>query len=123
MKNAISWFDLPARDIERATKFYNEILQIKMEPVASMDGRASFFPYDAPLAVGGSIVDSKWYTPSESAGPMIYLDAGDDLSPVLDRVEGAGGKVLVPKTGIGEHGFIGVLLDSEGNRVGLHSLH
>jgi predicted enzyme related to lactoylglutathione lyase len=54
---------------------------------------------------------------------LIYLDAGEDLTPVLGRVEPAGGKVVVPKTSIGEHGAIAVFIDSEGNRVGLHSLH
>jgi predicted enzyme related to lactoylglutathione lyase len=125
MKNAISWFDLPAKDIERAVKFYNHILQVNMVPTQGMDGMSAFFPYDAPLAVGGAInmSNSDFYTPSETAGPLIYLDAGEDLTPVLGRVEPAGGKVVVPKTSIGEHGAIAVFIDSEGNRVGLHSLH
>jgi predicted enzyme related to lactoylglutathione lyase len=122
MKHAISWFDLPARDIDRAVKFYNEILQVNMVPQPGMDGMAAFFPYDAPFAVGGSLSSSSFYTPSETAGPLIYLNSGDDLAPILARVEGAGGKVVVPKTHIGEHGAIAVFIDTEGNRVGLHSL-
>jgi predicted enzyme related to lactoylglutathione lyase len=122
MQHAISWFDLPATDIERATKFYNEIFQIVMVPQQGMDGMTAFFPFDAPLGVGGAISTGGWYTPSANAGPLIYLNAGADLSPVLGRVEGAGGQVIVPKTAIGENGAIAVFIDSEGNRVGLHSL-
>jgi predicted enzyme related to lactoylglutathione lyase len=122
MKHAISWFDLPARDIDRATKFYNAIFQINMVPEQGMDGMNAMFPYEPPHGIGGHITTSTFYTPSETAGPLIYLNAGEDLSPVLERVEAAGGKVLVPKTSIGEHGAIAVFIDSEGNRVGLHSL-
>src|SRR4051794_38049348 len=121
MKNAINWFDLPATDIERAVTFYNAILQVNMVPQDGMGGKTAFFPYDAPLAVGGAICTGDWYKPSEAAGPLVYLNAGDDLSPVLGRVEAAGGKVIVPKTSIGEFGAIAVFIDSEGNRVGLHS--
>ena len=122
MRHAISWFDLPASDIERAVKFYNEIFQIKMEPQQGMGGMTAFFPYDAPLGIGGSLSTGDWYTSSETAGPLIYLNAGDDLTPILERIEPAGGKVIVPRTTIGEHGAMAVFLDSEGNRVGLHSL-
>ena len=121
MNNAINWFDLPATDIDRAVKFYNAILQVNMVAQDGMGGKTAFFPYDAPLAVGGAISTGDWYKPSETAGPLIYLNAGDDLTPVLERVEPAGGKVIVPKTSIGENGAIAVFIDSEGNRVGLHS--
>lgn len=121
MKNAIHWFDLPATDIERAVKFYNTILEVSMVPQDGMGGKTAFFPYDAPFAVGGAITTGDWYKPSDAAGALIYLNGGDDLSPVLGRVEGAGGKVIVPKTSIGEFGAIAVFIDTEGNRVGLHS--
>jgi len=122
MKNAIHWFDLPATDIERAVNFYNIILQVNMVSQDGMGGKTAFFPYDAPLGVGGAITTGDWYKPSDTAGPLIYLNAGGDLDPILARVEGAGGKVIVPKTSIGEHGAIAVFLDTEGNRVGLHSV-
>jgi uncharacterized protein len=122
MQHAISWFDLPARDIDRAVKFYNEIFQIKLEPQQGMGGMTAFFPYDAPAGVGGAICTGNWYESSATAGPLISLNAGDDLTPVLERVEAAGGQVVVPRTSIGEHGAMAIFLDSEGNRVGLHSL-
>ena len=56
-------------------------------------------------------------------GTLVYLFTGDDLAPVLARVPAAGGTVAMPRTSIGEHGFIALFIDSEGNRVGLHSLH
>lgn len=122
MKHAISWFDLPATDIERAVKFYNTIFEIEMKANPMMEGyMGAFFPYDASDGVGGDIMQGEDYTPIDSGGPLIYLNGGNDLAPVLGRVEAAGGKVLMPKTSIGEHGWVASFIDSEGNRVGLHS--
>jgi len=71
--------------------------------------------------VGGDLVQGEGYTPS-AQGAIVYLACGPDLSVALDRVEGAGGKVLMPKMNIGEHGFAAQFVDSEGNKVDLHSL-
>lgn len=74
--------------------------------------------------VGGTIIQNKeWYKPSETHGPLLYLNANPDLKIVLDRVEQAGGKISVPKRLITEdHGYMAVIIDSEGNRVALHSI-
>jgi predicted enzyme related to lactoylglutathione lyase len=71
--------------------------------------------------VGGGFVQGEGYTPS-TEGSVVYLNAGEDLAVALAKVEGAGGQVLVPKTGIGENGFMAFFLDTEGNKVGLHSM-
>ena len=79
------------------------------------------FPYDNDNnGVGGGLVQMQGATPSAD-GVTIYLNGGDDLSIPLGRVEAAGGKILMPKTDIGENGYMAQLLDTEGNRVALHS--
>jgi predicted enzyme related to lactoylglutathione lyase len=72
-------------------------------------------------AVGGALFKGDGYKPSQD-GAVLYLNGGDDLSHVLNRVAGAGGQVIMPKTGIGENGFIAFFFDTEGNKVGLHSM-
>lgn len=125
MKNAISWFEIPATDLERATTFYETIFQIKMIPLDLPSIRMRMFPLEDMLTqVGGTLIDSGGYhVPSESKGPLIYLNANPDVQIVLDRIEAAGGKILVPKTQISpEYGYMGVFLDTEGNRIALHSI-
>jgi predicted enzyme related to lactoylglutathione lyase len=78
-------------------------------------------PYDNENdGVGGGIIASKEEKPS-ARGVLIYLNGGEDLSIPLAKVEENGGKVLVPKTNIGENGFMAQVLDTEGNRIALHS--
>lgn len=87
--------------------------------------RMRMFPIDDPATgIGGAIVDSGgFHKPSSTDGPLIYLNANPDVQLVLDRVEAAGGKILVPKTEISpEYGYMAVLLDTEGNRIALHSV-
>ena len=82
------------------------------------------FPLENMMTgVGGAIVDSGgFHKPSVSDGPLIYLNGNPDLQNVLDKVETSGGKVMVPKTEISkEYGFMALIIDSEGNRIGLHS--
>jgi predicted enzyme related to lactoylglutathione lyase len=72
--------------------------------------------------VGGGLVQGDGYVPT-AQGINVYLNGGDDLNSVLRKVEAAGGKVVLPKTSIGENGFMAFFLDTEGNKVGLHSRH
>ena len=125
MKNAISWFEIGTTDLDRATKFYETIFQIKLTPLDLDNIKMRMFPIDDMMTgVGGALVDSKgFHKPSATDGPLIYLDGNPDLQLVLDRVEAAGGKVFLAKTEISaEYGFMGVFIDSEGNRIGLHSV-
>ncbi len=83
------------------------------------------FPLDDMMTqVGGALVDSGgFHRPSELMGPLIYLNANPDVQLVLDKIEAAGGKILVPKTEISpEYGSMAVFLDTEGNRIALHSV-
>ena len=124
-KNAISWFEIPATDIDRAQKFYEAIFGVSLAPMDLPNIQMRMFPIeDAQTGVGGAICKAgDFYNPSSTDGPMIYFNANPDVQRVLDKVEAAGGKIIVPKTEISpEHGHMAVFLDSEGNRVALHSI-
>ncbi len=125
MNNAISWFEIPATDIERAQTFYETIFQIKMRPMDFPSVKMRLFPIDDPMTgAGGSIIDTAgFHKPSATDGPLIYLNGNPDVQIVLDRVEAAGGKIMVPKRAISdEFGFMAVFMDTEGNRIALHSV-
>ena len=118
MANAVNWFELPASNFDRAVKFYAHILEVELQKTNMMGLDMAFFP--AEDGVGGAVVAGEGYSPAEN-GSVVYLNGGENLSGPLDRIEQSGGKVLVPKTSIGENGYIAQFLDTEGNRVALHS--
>ncbi len=125
MKNAISWFEIPTQDIDRAQKFYEAIFGITMMPMDMPNIKMRMFPLDDMMTdVGGAIVDSGgFHKPSATDGPLIYLQANPDVQIILDKVVAAGGSIMVPKTEISpEYGFMAVIIDTEGNRIGLHSV-
>jgi len=125
MQHAISWFEIPTTDLNRATQFYETIFGVSFFPMDLDNIQMRMFPVeDMQNSVGGALVYSgDFHLPSETHGPLIYLSANPDLQQILDRVESAGGKILVPKTQISpEYGYMAVMLDTEGNRIALHSI-
>lgn len=123
MKNAINWFEIPVSNFDRAQVFYETILDTKLQIMEAMGMKSGFLPADMKEGgIGGCIIQGQGYEPSEK-GTVAYLNGGEDLSAVLNKVEAAGGKVLMQKMGIGENGFMAHFLDSEGNKLGLHSMH
>ena len=125
MNNAISWFEIPATDLGRAQKFYETVFGITLTPMDMPNIKMRMFPIDDPMTgIGGAVVDSGgFHKPSFTDGPLIYLNGNPDVQNVLDKVEAAGGKIMVPKTEISpEYGFMAVFVDTEGNRIGLHSV-
>ena len=125
MNNAISWFEIPATDLARATKFYETIFGVSLIVMDIPNIKMRMFPLDDMMTqVGGAVVDSGgFHRPSATEGPLIYLNGNPDVQAILDKVEAAGGKVIVPKTEISpEYGFMAVIIDTEGNRIGLHSV-
>jgi len=124
MDSAISWFEIPATNLERATKFYETIFNIKLDPMDLDNIRMRMFPLADPMkGTGGAVVESGgFHRPSLTDGPLIYLNGNPDLQHILDKVDAAGGSVMVPKTEISpEYGFMAVIIDPEGNRIGFHS--
>ena len=125
MKNAISWFEIGTNDLDRATKFYETIFNVNLSPLDLPNIKMRMFPLDDMMTeVSGAIVDSGgFHKPSATDGPLIYLNGNPDVQLILDRVEAAGGKIMVPKTEISpEYGYMAVIIDTEGNRIGLHSV-
>jgi uncharacterized protein len=125
MKNAISWFEIPSSDLARAQKFYETIFGITMMPLEMPNIKMRIFPLDNPMeGVGGALVDSGgFHKPSATDGPLIYLNGNPDVQLILDKVEAAGGKILVPRTEISpDYGDMAVFMDTEGNRVALHNI-
>lgn len=123
-KNAISWFEIPSTDLDRAQKFYEALFQITMMPWDFPNLKMRGFPMEDMNGVGGAVVDSGgFHKPSATDGPLIYLNGNPDVQIILDRVEAAGGKVIVPKTHISDEiGHMGVFIDTEGNRIAVHSV-
>lgn len=122
MKSFVSIFEIPANDVSRAVDFYQAILDIKIEKMDMPEMQMGIFPYEGQM-VTGVIIKAEGYKPSAD-GVTIYLNGGDNLQVILDKVEKNGGKVLVPKTlHADESGYFAMFLDSEGNKLGLHSPH
>ena len=120
MNSYISLFEIPATDISRAINFYQTVLDIEIEQMEILGMEMGILPYENQL-VTGVIIKGEGYQPS-AEGVTIYLDGGEDLQPILDRIEPNGGEILIPKTPhADESGFFAVFLDSEGNRLGLNS--
>jgi predicted enzyme related to lactoylglutathione lyase len=126
MKNAISWFEIPASNLDRAQLFYETILQTKLVDMNMPGMPMRMFPVDDPMdphAVSGALVHAPGFHEPAAIGSMVYLNANPDVQLVLDRVAAAGGSIVVPKTLISEEiGHMAVLIDTEGNRVALHSV-
>jgi uncharacterized protein len=118
--NVVSWFEIPTTNFARAKAFYGAVLGRTIEPMVMGPITMGFLSSD-PNGVGGAIVHGEG-TPSQ-LGTIVYLSGGDDLAPMLARVERAGGSIAVPKTEIGnDFGFFAHFVDTEGNKVGLHSM-
>ena len=117
--NYISWFEIPAVNFQQAVDFYNYIYGIEMEQNFDGNYAMAFFP--AGDGIGGAIVAGPGSTPSDT-GPLIYLNGGKDLNLILKKVEKAGGRIIMPKTLISkESGYFAIFIDSEGNKLALHS--
>jgi predicted enzyme related to lactoylglutathione lyase len=123
-KNAISWFEIPTEDINRAQKFYEAIFDMVMITMDMPQLQMRMFPLESPMGVGGALTYAQgFYKSSATDGPLVYLNANPDVQNILDKIEAAGGKIVVPKTEISpEYGHMAVFIDTEGNRVALHSI-
>ncbi|CAM2011097.1 VOC family protein [Acanthopleuribacter pedis] len=115
----ISWFEIPATDINRAAAWYGKIFDYELSPFDMQGQIMAFFPMSEGTT-GGALIQSSEHEPSMQ-GSLVYLNAGDRMDTLLERIAESEGEVLMPRTSIGEHGFIAMFKDTEGNRVALHS--
>lgn len=120
MKSHVSLFEIPATDIPRAVDFYQNILDINIEKMEMPGMEMGIFPYEEQM-VTGVIMKGEGYNPAAD-GVTIYLNGGDNLQIILDKVEKNGGQVLLPKTAHADNvGYFALFLDTEGNKLGLNS--
>ena len=123
MTNSINWFEIPVTDFARAKKFYENVFSIKMQDMGEMMGMKMVgFPTDMGSGkVSGGIVQSQMHKPSKE-GAVVYLNANPSIQAVIDRIEPAGGKVVMAKTQISpEIGYMAFFIDTEGNKMALHA--
>ncbi|MBV9258270.1 MAG: VOC family protein [Ktedonobacteraceae bacterium] len=123
MANLFNWVEIPTSDMKRAKTFYSTILGVKELREQNLgDMLYTFLPME-PGDVGGALVQHQNYAPGQGQGVCVYLVVQGDLNATLAKVEAAGGKVVIPKTSLGEMspGYMAQFIDSEGNRVGLWS--
>lgn len=120
MENLINWFEIPAMDFSRAATFYKAIFGFNIKEAEMFGTKMGFFPTDG-TNVSGAIVQGEDYKPSTD-GILAYLNGGNDLQTVLDKVELNNGTIIVPKTQISpEMGYFGMFIDTEGNKMAVHS--
>ena len=123
--NVITWFEITVSDVGRAKTFYETILEIEMVKRTDGNDEAVFFPFNPNVVqatsgrVTGVLRKTERSSPSGN-GTVLYINASPDIQAVLDKIEPAGGKIIIPKTQI-PAGFIAVIIDTEGNKVGLHA--
>ena len=118
--NPVSWFDIQVSDLERAKTFYQKVFDIELIDLPQEWGKQALFPFEQDKAnISGALVE-KENRGTTNNSTIVYF-ASEDCITEQSRVEKAGGKILTPKTAIGEFGFIAILMDTEGNSIGLHS--
>ncbi|WP_194777553.1 VOC family protein [Pararhodonellum marinum] len=120
--NPVGWFEIPVTDMDRAKKFYETVFEIEIQLQDFNGFLMGWFPFnESGIGTSGALVKHEMYQPSDSKGVLIYFSS-EDVTTQLIKAEQAGGKSLQPKTLISEDiGYMGLFLDSEGNRMALHS--
>lgn len=119
-KNIVNWFEIPVADMDRAKKFYGSLLSVELQDLQMPGMELSSFPMiQGGEYATGALAKSENHIPT-ATGTTVFF-ACENVDDQLGRVESLGGKVVVPKTSIGEHGFIAHIMDTEGNKVALHS--
>ncbi|QQS40307.1 MAG: VOC family protein [Acidobacteriota bacterium] len=120
--HTVSWFEIPVSDMDRARKFYETIFDIEMQELPMPEFKMVTFPMEMGSGhVHGALCQHEMYKPSQD-GAVIYLNANPEIQKVIDRIEPAGGTIVIPKTQISEEiGYMAFFTDSEGNRVALHA--
>ena len=119
----VGWFEIPVTNMDRAKKFYESVYNVKIEVQNFNDLLMGWFPFaEGKMGASGSLVkQADFYQPSKTAGPLLYFSS-KDVQEQVDRIEKAGGKILQTKKLISKDvGYMALFIDSEGNRIALHS--
>jgi predicted enzyme related to lactoylglutathione lyase len=119
VRSAINWFEIPVRDMDRAQRFYEALFDAPLRREEMGGQTLAVFGYEEP-GTGGCLIAGQLQPSAD--GTIVYLNAVPSLDAVLARVERAGGRIATPKVQLpGDMGAFAHIVDSEGNRVGLHS--
>jgi hypothetical protein len=122
MNNALNWFEIPVRDMDRAQTFYEKLLAKPLRRAAMGPQTLAVMPYDV-AGVGGCLIAGAEVPGPAAQGTLVYLNAEPSLDAMLARVERAGGRIATPKVTLPDGmGVFAHIVDTEGNRVGLHAL-
>ena len=123
IRNVVGWFEIPVTDMKRAIKFYKDVLGHELSHQNMGDLEMALFPFADVAGTPGSLVKHhEFYKPSADGTLIYFTSPSGDLGNELAKVESAGGKVLMKKKFITEDtGYMGLFIDSEGNRIALHS--
>ncbi len=119
----VGWFEIPVTDMDRAKKFYDTVFEVDIQVHQMNELQMGWFPFaENKMGASGSLVRHKeWYKPSDTYGPLLYFSSRD-VQEQLHRVEKAGGTIVQPKKLIAKDiGYMAVFIDTEGNRIALHS--
>jgi uncharacterized protein len=121
-KNAITWFEIPVRELDRAQRFYEAVLERPMKRETMGSEEMALFAAEAAGVKGCLNITTEGVAPS-ATGTRVYLDAAPSLDAALARVPRAGGRVTLPKVALPDGlGHFALIADTEGNIVGLHAL-
>ncbi|MEQ9825151.1 MAG: VOC family protein [Puniceicoccaceae bacterium] len=120
--NAINWFEIYVSDFDRARAFYEKVLNCELQVMQGNGPKMGMFPCDMEKGVGGCISAMEQCASPGPGGTLVYLNVDGELDAVISRVGQAGGSIVLERMAIPPHGFIAIIEDSEGNRVGLHSM-
>ncbi len=125
-KNPFTWLEIYVEDMNRAQKFYETILDIKLvelpTPTEEMgEMQMMSFPWDEKGPnISGALVKMPNMQPG-AGGTLAYF-ASEDCAIEESRIESAGGQIVQPKMSLGDHGFCSLAMDTEGNMIGFHSM-
>lgn len=118
--NPVGWFDIYVANLERAKNFYEKVFSLKLQDLPIEWGKQSVFPFNPDNAnISGALVEKVDFEPNPNS-TVVYFETEDCIAEEA-RIIQEGGKILQPKTHIGEFGFVSIFIDSEGNTIGLHS--
>ena len=117
--NPVNWFEIPVSDMSRAKQFYERVFGVELAENEMGPNKMAWFPMEMGVqGAAGTLIQGEAYKPSHD-GSLVYLHV-DKIDPTLEKINAEGGKTLMPRMSIGEHGFIAHFEDSEGNRVAVH---
>lgn len=115
----VRFIEIPVTNLERASKFYTEVFKFKLTNMQMGNAELAMF-FIANDKTNGALVQGDGYVPS-TEGTLVYFNAGENMQEVIDQIPALGGKVTMAKSSLNGHGYTARFIDTEGNKIALHS--